>query len=256
MIRLCSLASGSKGNAHFLHLCQKKILIDCGISYKALKLRLGEIGEDVDSIDAVFVTHEHQDHTRGLKLLCKNHSVPVFTNYQTANALYKDFEYVFDFKVFTTDEGFEYEGIEIVPFSIQHDALDPVGFTFSKEHKVGVCTDIGVVTSTVEHHLHTCDYLVFEANHEPELVHSCQKRTHIYKERVLSPFGHLANQECAHFLKKMDRIKHVILAHLSQECNSVEYVEKAMEGLGMEYTIATQDKVSSIVTDAAKAKSI
>jgi phosphoribosyl 1,2-cyclic phosphodiesterase len=245
MSALYSLASGSKGNAYLLQMHQKNILIDCGLSFKALQLRLLECNSSFEKIDAIFITHEHLDHIRGLKIFFEHRGVPLYCNYQTANAIYQICKKKFDFKVFTTDECFDFESIQVMPFSVQHDAFDPVGYTFEKEVKVGVCTDLGFVSRTVEHHLLDCDYLILEANHEPKLVHA-SKRPPIYKERVLGGFGHLSNEACAQLLKKMKRLKSVCLAHFSEECNHESFVHEAMKGIEVDYFIGKQHQAMHI----------
>lgn len=221
MNTFCPLASGSKGNSLFLGSKNTKLLIDAGISFKQLKERLDSIGESVDAIEAVIITHEHSDHIRGLETLVKRCNIPIFANAQTARAILSQMSIRPKFKIFSTGESFSYGDIEFHPFSVQHDTLDPVGFTAQiGDRKLGICTDTGFITTLIKHHLKGCHCLYLESNHEVNMVHS-SKRPAVYKQRVLSKQGHLSNEEAATLLKELvhEGLKHVYLAHLSEECN-------------------------------------
>ncbi len=228
MIGFCPLASGSKGNCIYLGTPTTKILIDAGITAKAIRERLGLIGVDIEEIDAVLVTHEHSDHIKALDVLGCRLGIPIFANSDTAKAIFSILDECPKFKIFSTGETFEFGDIEVHPFSIQHDAVDPVAFTIKVGGlKLGFCTDLGFVTTLVSTQLKSCDYLYVESNHEPSMVHACA-RPLIYKQRVLSRQGHLSNDECAKLIEQVhhDGLKHVHLAHLSSECNSQELALK------------------------------
>jgi len=252
MIGFCPLASGSKGNCTYLNTGDTKILIDAGISGRATKNRLAELNVDISEIDAILVTHDHHDHIQGLKVLAYRHGIPVFANTETAKGIVNSFSDCPKFKIFTTGESFEFGDLEIHPFSILHDTLDPVGFTIRVgEMKLGFCTDLGFVTPMVTHQLQGCDFLILEANHQPSMVHACP-RPAVYKQRVLGRQGHLSNIDCGHLLADVwhHGLKHVYLAHLSSECNTHEtalgVVNQVLEerGLSVELSIAWQEKVS------------
>ena len=252
MIGFCPLASGSKGNCIYLGTKDTKILIDAGISAKMIGEKLSEIGVDVEEIDAVVISHEHTDHIKGLHTLCKKLDIPVFANRDTAKGIFQVFPQALKFKIFSTGEVFTFGDIEVHPFSVQHDTLDPVAFTFNVGGaKIGICTDIGFVTTLVRTQLQQCDYLMVEANHEPSMVHA-SNRPIVYKKRVLSKQGHLSNEECAKLLLDVFHpgLKHVFLAHLSSECNNpelaIQIVEKRLseQGLKASLSIAYQDQVS------------
>lgn len=220
----CPLASGSKGNCIYLGTDQTKILIDCGISGRAVKQRLEEINVDLADIDAILVTHEHHDHIQGLRVLAYRMGIPVFANNETAKGIVAQFHDCPKFKIFSTGETFEFGDLEIHPFSIQHDTMDPVAFTIKTGSlKLGFCTDLGHVTSLVRHQLQECDYLYLEANHQESMVHA-SPRPDVYKRRVLGKLGHLSNPKCGELLIDVwnDKLKHVHLAHLSEECNHPE----------------------------------
>ena len=221
MIGFCILSSGSKGNATYIESPQTKLLLDCGINYKQLTLKLKEIERSPDDIDAILVSHEHSDHIKGIEKLAKDHDIPIFANSGTIKEMLKEFSTRPRFKVFTTGETFEYKDMVIRPFSIQHDTVDPVAFTIEMEGiKLGFCTDLGFATSYTEQELKGCNYLVLEANHEVDLVHA-SSRPAVYKERVLSRMGHLSNDQCADLLARIyhEGLEEVFLAHLSEECN-------------------------------------
>lgn len=248
----CPLASGSKGNCIYLGTSQTKILIDAGISAKAIKAKLEMINVDLADIDAILITHEHTDHIQGLKMLSNKFGIPVFANHETAKGIVANFHDCPKFKIFSTGETFEFRDVEVHPFSIQHDTLDPVAFTIRVDQlKLGFCTDLGFVTSLVEHQLQECDYLYVEANHQPSMVHSSH-RPMIYKQRVLSRTGHLSNEACGQLLSQVfhPKLKHVHLAHLSSECNHPEVALKVIrellqaKGIQVEMCIAPQDQIS------------
>ena len=248
----CPLASGSKGNSIFVGTKNTRMLIDAGISAKMTQERLSLIGVDLKDIDAILITHEHIDHIRGLQVLATRYKIPIFANSDTAKAIYETLGECPRFKIFSTGEPFEFGDIEIHPFSIQHDTLDPVAFTlFLNNLKIGVCTDLGFATSLVKNHLQLCDYLYLEANHEPSMVHA-SNRPMTYKQRVLSRQGHLSNEDCAELIlgSLHPKLKHVYLAHLSQECNSQELALKivkekiAPSNLSVEVSIAFQNTLS------------
>lgn len=252
MKKFCPLASGSKGNALYVEGEETKILIDAGISFKALKERLGQIDVDIGEIDAILVTHEHGDHIRGLEKTASALNIPVFANSETAKAILHGMRSRPRFKIFSTGESFEFGDLDIHPFSIQHDTLDPVAFTIQiGQVKLGICADLGFATTLVRSHLLECDYLYLEANHEPSMVYACN-RPAIYKKRVLGRQGHLSNQAAAELLQEIDHpgLKHVYLAHLSSECNHPERaIQRVQEEVKREISlsIAFQEKVSALI---------
>lgn len=252
MSSFCPLASGSKGNSLFLGTKSTKVLIDAGLSARQIRLRLEEINVDLADIDAIVITHEHSDHIKGLSILGCKLGIPVFSNSETARAIYETIGDAPKFKIFSTGEKFEYGDIEFDPFSIQHDAIDPVGFSIRLGSvKVGVCADLGFASTLVETKLQGCDYLYLEANHQEEMVHACP-RSPIYKQRVLSRLGHLSNRQSAELLQKLlhKGLKHVHLAHLSSECNHPDVAKKIIQEMlhsqsaEVEVSIAHQDQVS------------
>jgi len=252
MYGFCPLASGSKGNCIYFGTPQTKILIDAGISRKAIVERLAEINVDISEIDAIVVTHEHVDHIQGVKTLAQQYGIPVFANAETAKGIVEYFHESPKFKIFTTGESFELGDLEIHPFSIQHDTPDPVAFTIQTAGlKVGFCCDLGFVTSLVRNHLKECDYLYVEANHQPSMVYA-SSRPMIYKQRVLSRTGHLSNEACGQLLGDVSHpgLKHVHLAHLSSECNTPETALGVIreilsqKGISVEMCTAPQNKIS------------
>jgi len=246
----CPLASGSKGNAIFFGTENTRILIDVGIRTKTIIERLNEIGVAPETLQAIIVTHEHTDHIAGLAVLAERFKIPVLANAETAKGIVEVLGVRPRFKIFATGETFCFGDLEIHPFSIPHDTLDPVAFTIRTEAmKVGICADLGHATSLVRKNLEGCDYLYLEANHQPSMVHSCA-RPQVYKTRVLGKQGHLSNEDCGKLLASVyhSGLKHVHLAHLSSECNAEEValqvVKDALEGKFLDLCIAYQDRLS------------
>ena len=251
-ITFCPLASGSKGNASVLGTPKGNVLFDAGISAKLLKERLATTGIPLESIQGIIISHEHQDHIAGIKTLSSRYSIPIIANYATAEAIVESIGECPPFTIFTTGEPFEFLGLEIHPFSVQHDGVDPTAFTVKTgDTKIGICTDIGFVTGSVRHELRDCHVLYIEANHEPSLVHA-SSRPEIYKRRVLSRTGHLSNEEAARLICDVAHpgLQKVYLAHLSSECNTHETAKRVVSeflqqrGIQVEIDIAYQDLTS------------
>jgi len=252
MIGFCPLASGSRGNSIYFGSKKTKILIDVGISFFQLQLRLSEINVNIKDIKAILITHEHSDHISGLRILTQKFNIPVFANSETAKAIYNNLHFLPKFKIFTTYEEFEFEDLKILPFSVQHDTLDPVGFIIKNQNlKFGFCADLGFVTSLIKKILSDCDYLYIEANHHTPFVQT-SNRSFVYKQRVLSKQGHLSNDDCINLLDEIlhPNLKHIHIAHISEECNSKILISNMITNLlkrkklNVEFSITFQDKVS------------
>lgn len=252
MFGFCPLASGSRGNCLYVGSETTRVLIDAGISASEAFLRLQEIGVDPGTIQAVLITHEHSDHIRGLPVLAAKLKIPVLANAETAKGIHSICKERLRFKIFTTGESFQFGDLLFHPFSVPHDTLDPVAFIIQiGSLKLGICADLGHVTSLVRKHLENCDYLYLEANHQPSMVHA-SNRPKSLKQRILGKQGHLSNEECGHLLSSVFHpgLKHVYLAHLSSECNAQEVALKVVTELlsaknqAVELSIAHQDQVS------------
>lgn len=249
------LASGSKGNCLYYSSGQTKLLIDAGLTCKATCERLESINVDLSEIQAIVITHEHTDHIQGLKVLALKHGIRVFANAETAKGIVENIGGCPKFTIFSTGETFQFGDVELHPFSVQHDTWDPVAFTLRTGNiKVGICTDLGFVTTLVAHHLQECDYLVVEANHDVEMLRRSKRHpTHI--QRVLGPMGHLSNEACGILLQTIyhPRLQHVHLAHLSSECNThalaLGTVEKQLAAyqIQLPLSIAYQERISHAI---------
>jgi phosphoribosyl 1,2-cyclic phosphodiesterase len=253
--RILSPCLRLKRKLHLSRHQNTKILIDAGISAKAIRLKLEEINVDLADIDAILISHEHGDHIAGLKVLAYRLGIPVLANNETAKGIVETFHDCPKFKIFSTGETFEFGDLEIHPFSIQHDTLDPVAFTIrTGALKLGFCTDLGFVTSLVQNQLQDCDYLYVEANHEISMVHA-SSRPMVYKQRVLGRSGHLSNDACGRLLSQVyhPNLKHVHLAHLSSECNTpqtaINVIQDILQqkGIRVDMCVAPQTSISKSV---------
>lgn len=254
MVFFSPLASGSKGNSILIGYGESKILVDVGISFKELERRCRKIGVSFDDIDAILVTHEHKDHIEGLCKIVQRYNIPVVCNLQTAKGIYNTFPMDFDFRIFTTEESFSFLGFQIFPFSLQHDAAEPVGYIIGAgEKKIGICTDVGFVTSLLKRNLKGCDLLYIESNHDRNML-AASRRPEVLKRRIMGRQGHLSNGECADLIKAVldERLKIIYLAHISRECNSEErafsVISEVLEGREVSLFFAKQEDLSTSST--------
>lgn len=227
-MELCTLASGSKGNATIIKSEQGFFLVDAGISTKRIEQALALLGEKAEEIDAVFITHEHRDHISGLKTLLKKYQFPVFTTKGTMEGIFstRGFEGIEKslFHPIESSASFLLKDCLINTFPLPHDAKEPVGFTFLKEEKkLAVCTDIGKITESIKENLSGCNALLLEANHDEHILQAGPYPYQL-KKRILGDFGHLSNENSGRLLAKLwkPELKHVILGHLSDENNMPE----------------------------------
>lgn len=233
-MKLYSIASGSSGNSIFVGSEENNrgILVDTGISRKRIEEGLASENISFEGIEGIFLTHEHSDHISGLGPVLRKYAVPVYATEGTIN-------YILDsgkcgkideelFQCIRADVPVKVGGMEIMPFSISHDAAEPVCYTVNDgRRKVAVATDMGEYTDYTLSHLEDCEGVLLEANHD---INMLQAGSYPYqlKLRILGKEGHLSNDACGRMLRRLlrYRLRYILLGHLSQENN---YPELAYE---------------------------
>ena len=229
-MRVVSLASGSGGNACCVEADGGEVLlVDCGISRRELARRAGLAKIDPGRIVAAVFTHDHDDHVKGVETFHSHYpGVALYANMMTAEAIAcrtgvgED-----DFTLFENGQGFRVGPFEIKAFSIPHDVPDPVGFLVRTERATYFhATDIGAPLDSIGVNLAEADIATLESNHDPVML-AQSRRTECLKRRIRGPRGHLANHEAADLLRRFatPRLKTLLLAHLSQECNAPHLAE-------------------------------
>lgn len=217
------LASGSTGNAVFLDFKHTKILVDAGISTRRIKNSLAELGVSIEELDGIMITHEHRDHVSGLATMTKKYNVPIYASMNTWGSMYcRDLLPEECCKVLT--KSLHVGEVKIEPFSISHDAADPVGFRFFSENlKYSVVTDLGFVSDEVRKAIALSDILVLESNHDIEMLENGPYPWHL-KKRILSNRGHLSNYDAGWTLARLEKkpTMQVFLAHMSKKNNDPE----------------------------------
>ncbi len=261
------LASGSKGNSTLVSSSRTRILVDAGLSCRELLKRMRMADEDPAAIDALLITHEHQDHVQGVAVLARKLGVPVYFTQATHRAWmrwmmpHKRITYAAwlaqrqaavlpaaevapraedatdssleetkpedpcrlpGVEYFAAGSGFLIGDIAITPFTIPHDAADPVGFVFEADGvRMAIATDLGYMPPNVKMALRNCDVLMLESNHDLEMLRDGPYPWSV-KQRVMSRVGHLSNEAASDFLEKNydGTASYVVLAHLS-ECNNL-----------------------------------
>ncbi len=249
-MRFASLGSGSEGNALLVEAqcgtTTTRVLLDCGFSAKEVERRLARLGFGVDSLDAIVITHEHGDHIGSALTLARKWSIPVHTSWGTARATGAD-EADIDLHVLWSDEAVAIGDLSVLPYTVPHDAREPLQFVFSDgAGRLGVLTDVGTSTPHISAVLSGCDALVLECNHDVQML-AASRYPQSLKARIGGNHGHLNNDAAAEILASLDRskLRHLVAAHLSQQNNSPELAQAAMAAvLGAappEVVVASQD---------------
>ena len=222
-VKFCPLVSGSSGNSTYIGSGNTHILIDAGISCKQLSEHIRQLDMEPSDIDAVFITHEHIDHIKGVGVLSRKYNIPVYATYGTWQGIGKtvgefapeNVRYVMPNQMTVVGD------MCIKPFSIPHDTIEPVAYSvFTEDRKLTVATDIGHVTDTVKENIYDSDVLLLEANHDVDML---KKGSYPWalKKRILGERGHLSNVTAGDTLSEImsGRLKYVFLGHLSNENN-------------------------------------
>jgi phosphoribosyl 1,2-cyclic phosphodiesterase len=223
-LKLCMLASGSKGNAIYVSNGETSILIDAGLTGIEIERRMASQNISISEINAIIVSHEHSDHIRGVGVLARKYDLPVFISSKTKQAASVPLGRIDSISLFSCGSAFSIDSLHIRPFSTSHDANDPVGFTIGYDgKKIGIATDLGIATAMVKEHLKACDCIVLEANHDLKMLEDGPYPWPL-KQRIRSRIGHLSNESSRELLMDVlhDGLKHVILAHLSETNNTPE----------------------------------
>lgn len=255
-LEVCVLASGSSGNSIYVASKQTRILIDAGLSAKQVALRLEQIGVIPESINGICISHEHGDHVAGIRVLQKRHGIPVYTNAGTLNGIRRQPKSdEISAKIFQTGSPFEIGDITIEPFSVPHDAYEPVGFRLKTATScVGVVTDLGMSTSLIREKLKGCNAIIVESNHDEDLLQEAPRPWPL-KQRIRSRQGHLSNTDAARLIADCatNELEHVFLAHLSSDCNTPDTALRTvasqlrLDGLGhINLEISLAREISSI----------
>ncbi len=221
---VCVLASGSRGNAIYVSDGSTSILVDAGLSGIEIERRLKQRGLSPSALSAIVVTHEHADHVTGVGVLSRRYHIPVYLSAQTEQAAAPVTGKLFQSVAFEPGHAFSVFSLKLHPFTLSHDALDPVGLTVSGNgRKIGIATDMGRATALVKDHLQGCRLLVLEANHDPRMLEEGPYPWPL-KQRIQSRHGHLSNMQARALLREIRHpgLSHVVLAHLSETNNTPE----------------------------------
>ena len=255
-LQVCVLASGSSGNSVYVASEKTRVLIDAGLSAKQIAVRLEQIGVVPESINGVCISHEHGDHINGVRVLQKRHGVPVYANAGTINGIRRQPKSdEISIKVFQTGSPFEIGDITIEPFSVPHDAYEPVGFRLQAHGTaVGIVTDLGMATSLIREKLKGCHAIIVESNHDEDLLQEAPRPWPL-KQRIRSRQGHLSNTGAAQLISECatDALEHVFLSHLSSDCNTPDTALRTvasqlrLDGLGhINLEISLAREISSV----------
>lgn len=239
MLKIAPLFSGSSGNCILIKSGRASILVDAGLSCRKIAEALQSLGENIRDIDAVVVTHEHSDHTKGLDVIMRNCDIPVYANAGTMQRIEHQFRMPCMKHMKITDAGDFYVGdINVSPFRTSHDAVSPVGYSFmSGNSKVSVMTDTGRVTQAMIGAVAGSSIVLLESNHDTEMLENGPYPERL-KRRILSAKGHLSNDAAAVVAYSLvcRGTRGIILGHLSEQNNTeskaYDTVKKYLDGQG------------------------
>ena len=245
IMKVCLLTSGSIGNTVVIEHEEESILIDCGVSYKKFNELISQTNLNMSKIKHLLVTHEHSDHIKGVGVVSRKLDLRVWSTERTADVIYnKGILKESDPRVNYVEKYEEYEisGFKITPFPLSHDAIDPVGYVVERGGKKVVCiTDTGYVSNKVMEIVEGANLYIMELNHDVEMLLSCYKRPWSLRQRILSDYGHLSNEDGAYVFSEMmsNDTKHVFLSHISQEANHPDLARMTMKEVLRERQIDT-----------------
>ncbi len=222
-MRFSVLASGSSGNAIFVENDEHQFLVDAGLSGKKLETLFSKIDRSMESLDGIFVTHEHSDHIQGLGVIARRYGIPIYANAKTWKAMdgligKVPLDQRFEFGMETVQS---FGGLDIESFAVSHDAADPMFYTFHQnDRKLAIITDTGYVSDRMKGVIRGADAFVFESNHDVGMLQMCRYPWSV-KRRILSDVGHVSNEDAAVAMSEVVEEKEtsIYLSHLSKDNN-------------------------------------
>ena len=228
-MRFASLGSGSRGNGTLVEYDQTTLLVDLGFSVREAEKRLQKLGRTPEDIDAILVTHEHSDHIQGVPGFARKYDLPVYLTHGTGSQA----DLSCRTHVVNIHRSFELGDILVEPVAVPHDAREPCQYIFSANNmRIGILTDLGHVSSHVRESYASCDALVLETNHDEAMLKEGPYPWPL-KQRVGGDLGHLSNFQAGTLLESMDldRLRFLLLSHLSEQNNQPALVMDAIEPL-------------------------
>lgn len=238
MANFCAMFSGSSGNCTYIAAGGSALLIDAGVSARAICKALESIGSEIGQVVAILVTHEHSDHIKGLKTLLSKYKIPVYANAGTIEGILQSVPVGAEcFTELKTGGSVEIAGMGISSFCTSHDSRESMGFRIHTpdDKHIAIATDLGFVSDTVMNSLSDCDIVMIESNHDVGMLQN-GKYPYYLKRRILSKTGHLSNEDCANVLPQLcvAGARHFVLAHLSSDNNFPELaLETAVSAMKM-----------------------
>ncbi|MBI5919181.1 MAG: MBL fold metallo-hydrolase [Nitrosomonadales bacterium] len=232
-MQFASLGSGSEGNALVVRRGETVILMDCGFGLREATRRMARLGLRPEQLSGIVVTHEHGDHISGVDKLARRHDIPLWMTHGTRRAQGSSLAGITAISEIHPHESFSIGEIEVRPYPVPHDAVEPVQYVFSDGAKrLGVLTDVGHVTPHIEASLRGCDALVIECNHDAGMLAAGVYPPYL-KRRVGGHYGHLNNQQAAALLGALgvEKLQHLVAAHLSSKNNTSELAAQALSSV-------------------------
>lgn len=249
-MKICVLASGSKGNSTLIQTKHTNTLIDIGMSNLYIEKQLISLGINPDDIDNIFITHTHVDHVAGLKVFIKKHNPTVYLT----RKMYDELNQTISFNKYIILEDDVYiSDLKVRYFKTSHDTDDSVGYIFTNEDKEFVyVTDTGYINTKYFDLLRNKDIYVFESNHDVQMLMDNPNYPYHTKQRILSDKGHLSNKDSAYYLSKLvgNKTKHIVLAHLSEQNNEYQLALSTLKDKitqNIDVRIATQDERTELI---------
>ncbi|MDP4088620.1 MAG: MBL fold metallo-hydrolase [Bacillota bacterium] len=252
-----SLYSGSSGNSIFVSSEHSKVLIDAGMPGKSIEEALKIIGEKPEGIDAIFITHEHSDHIKGVGVLSRKYDIPIYANELTWKGMYKLIGNIKEHNMKFMNAGVSVNDMDVVNFDIPHDAAAPSGYSIiSGGKKVCVATDLGYFSDNVKKNIIDADVILLESNHDVEML-KFGPYPYVLKRRILSDIGHLSNEACGRAIIDImtSKEKRIVLGHLSKTNNYPELAHATVINILNENKVNIGKEIILSMADRSKPSS-